>query len=96
MDYTEFVQSLMEARRRAQLQGRPVSAGETAAATQPVFQEQGARELQSQALNTGIDRLAFERWASGQKVRQMQRDSLYDLVGRLYDSGMGLIKYRQT
>ena len=96
MDYTEFVQSLMEARRRAQMQGRPASAEETAAATQPVIQEQGARELQSRALNTEFDRLAHERWLSQQKLKQTQRDNMYGMIGKIWDSGMNLMKKRQT
>ncbi|MGP8154361.1 MAG: hypothetical protein ACLQBQ_09530 [Smithella sp.] len=62
MDYENFIQSLRDARNRAQGQGRPLSPEEAQNATQPIFQQQGGQQLQSQALNTGFDRLAQERW----------------------------------
>ena len=62
MDYDNFIQSLRDARTRAQAQGRPLSAEEAQAETQPIFAQQGAQQLQSQALNTDYDRLAQDRW----------------------------------
>jgi hypothetical protein len=62
MDYDNFIQSLRDARTAAQAHGRPLSAEEAQAQTQPIFQQQGAQQLQSQALNTDYDRLAQDRW----------------------------------
>jgi hypothetical protein len=94
MDYSSFVQSLMEARRRAQLQGRPMSAEEAAAATGPVIREQGERELQGQALNIDFDKLAQDRWITQQKIKKIQSESTNDLINRFLETGEGLLKYK--
>jgi len=94
MDYSQYVQSLMESRKKAQLQGRPMSAEEAAAATEPVIREQGARELQSQALNIDFDRLAQDRWITQQKIKKIQSESTNDLINKFYETGKSLLNYK--
>jgi hypothetical protein len=90
MDYENFIQSLKDARNRAQEKGRPMSAEEAQAATQPIFQQQGAQQLQSQALNTDYDRLAQERWRTMAMMNAADQASRNMLWQNLLKSGGSL------
>jgi hypothetical protein len=90
MDYDNFIQSLRDSRDRAQAQGRPLSAEEAQGATQPIFQQQGAQQLQSQALNTDYDRLAQERWKTMAMMNAADQTSRNMLWQNLIKSGGSL------
>jgi len=90
MDYDNFIQSLRDSRGRAQAQGRPLSAQEAQGDTQPIFQQQGAQQLQSQALNTDYDRLAQERWKTMAMMNAADQASHNMLWQNLLKSGGAL------
>lgn len=90
MDYENFIQSLKDARANAQSHGRPLSAEEAQGATQPIFQQQGGQQLQSQALNTDYDRLAQERWRTMAMMNAADQASRNMLWQNLLKSGDAL------
>lgn len=92
MDYDNFIQSLRDSRDRAQAQGRPLSAEEAQGATQPIFQQQGAQQLQSQALNTDYDRLAQERWKTMAMMNAANESSRNMLWQNLLKGGDALAR----
>jgi len=90
MDYEDFIQSLRDERTAAQAHGRPLSAQEAQGVTQPLFQQQGQEQLQSQALNTDYDRLAQERWRTMAMMNAADQSSKNMLWQNLLKSGGSL------
>jgi hypothetical protein len=90
MEFTKLVSALMEARRNAQLQGRPLSAQETEGITQGYFNEAGQRAAQNRQINTMEDRLAFERWNSQKMLEVANKSSNNELWNNLIKTGGSL------
>jgi hypothetical protein len=90
MEFNKLVSALMEARRNAQLQGRPLSAQETEGITQGYFNEAGQRAAQNRQIDTMEDRLAMERWKQQKMLEAAEKAGNNEFWNNIIKTGGSL------
>jgi len=94
MQFQNIVTALMEARRKAQLEGRPLSAQEAEGISSGYFQKAAERNLQGRELDfrekNATDQLAMERWKAQQMIDSAGSASQNQLWSNLLRTGGSL------
>ena len=94
MQFQDLVAAFMEARNKARLQGRPLSAQETRGLSEGWFSDASNKALQGRALNFkekyGEDALAMERWKMQEMLNAAKKGNRNQLIGNALKSGVSL------
>ncbi|MEN6423325.1 MAG: hypothetical protein ABFD76_15405 [Smithella sp.] len=92
--FPKMTTALMEARRQAQLQGRPLSSQEAEAIAAGYFQNAQERAAQSQAMNLQEDQLALEKWRQKKMMEAAGQGQTNALLSNLINTGGTLAGYK--
>jgi len=90
MQFQDMVKALMEARRKAQQEGRPLSPEEAQGISGAWFDTAQGRELQHKQINTMEDSLALERWKQQKMMDVANRASGNQMWNNIIKTGGSL------
>lgn len=93
-NFPKMTTALMEARRKAQLEGRPLSQEEAQGIAAGYFQQAGERSLSSRMMTTREDALKDERWKNTELMNRAGQASNNQLLGNLINTGGSLAMYK--
>ncbi|MDD5006352.1 MAG: hypothetical protein PHS33_07660 [Candidatus Omnitrophica bacterium] len=92
--YQDMITAIMEAKRKAQLEGRPLSAEEVRGITGGYFEKSANRNLQNRELDfrekNAADQLALERWRMQKMLESAGSSNNNQLISNLLKTGGSL------
>jgi hypothetical protein len=93
MQFKDLVTALMDAKRKAQIEGRPLSAEEAQGLSAAWFNTAQDREIQGRQITTAEDSLAHERWKTQKMIEVANDSSRNQIWNNLIKTGGSLYGY---